>query len=208
MPLPKEPYSTDDVEILDSEPLFRSFFKADKVTLRHRLYQGGWSAPITREIFIRGEAVGVLLYDPVNDLIGLVEQFRIGALQDAHGPWCMEVVAGMVEANESLEEVAWREVEEETDLKPDALEYICEYMASPGGCDERLHVYCARLNLQGAGGVHGLVAEGEDIKLHVMAAAEVFAELYSGRFNNAATMIALQWLQLNRPRLQQQAGGA
>jgi ADP-ribose pyrophosphatase len=201
--LPKEPYGTDDVEILDAEPLFRSFFQADKVTLRHRLYEGGWSEPITREVFMRGEAVGVLLYDPQNELIGLVEQFRIGALQDAHGPWCMEVVAGMVEAGESLEEVAWREVEEETSLQPDSMEYICEYMASPGGCDEKLHVYCAQMNLQGAGGVHGLISEGEDIKLHVMAATDVFAEIYGGRFNNAATMIALQWLQLNRERLRQ-----
>lgn len=201
MPLPKEPYHRDDVEIVQRDELFNAFFRAERLHLRHRLYDGGWSPTITREIFLRGEAVGVLLFDPKHKLIGLVEQFRVGAMDDPHGPWCMEVVAGMVETGESLEDVAWRETAEETSLAPDSMEYICNYIASPGGCDEKLHLFCACLDLSNAGGVHGLETEGEDIKLHVMPAADVFAELYSGRFNNAATLIALQWLQYNHERL-------
>ena len=201
MPLPQEPYSRDDVDIVQRDSLYNAFFRAERLHLRHRLYAGGWSPTITREIFLRGEAIGVLLFDPRNNLIGLVEQFRVGALEDPHGPWCMEVVAGMVEEGESLEDVAWRETAEETSLTPDSMEYICNYIASPGGCDEKLHLFCSLLDLSEAGGVHGLEAEAEDIKLHVMPAEEVFAELYSGRFNNAATLIALQWLQHNHGRL-------
>lgn len=201
MALPKEPYHRDDVNIVQRDELFNAFFRAERLHLRHRLYAGGWSPTITREIFLRGEAIGVVLFDPKHDLIGLVEQFRVGALDDPHGPWCMEVVAGMVEQGETLEDVAWRETAEETSLTPDSMEYICNYIASPGGCDEKLHLFCALIDLKDAGGIHGLEAEAEDIKLHVMSADDVFANLYGGRFNNAATLIALQWLQHNHDRL-------
>ncbi|WP_439135257.1 NUDIX domain-containing protein [Pseudomaricurvus sp.] len=201
----KPPFGLDDVEILERESLYKGFFRMECLHYRHKRYRGGWSETISREVLFRGDAVGAVLYDPANDLIGLVEQIRPGAFADPNGPWCLEVVAGMVEPGETTEAVVWREMQEEADITPSHVEYICQYMASPGGCDERLHVYCALANLDGLdGGVSGLDEEGEDIRLLIIPAAEVFAELYSGRFNNAATMISLQWLQMNRPRLQQE----
>ena len=201
MSIPLPPFNSNDVNVLKTETLYQGFFKAEKMTLRHRLYEGGWSTDIVREVFVRGQAVGIVLFDPVRDLIGLVEQIRIGAIGHQASPWCLEVVAGMTEIGESLTEVARREIEEETSLVPTAMEYICEYMASPGGCTERLHLFCGLVDLDQEAGVHGLEEEGEDIKLYILPAQEVFDELYGGRFNNAATLIGLQWLQLNRARI-------
>ena len=48
-----------------------------------------------------------------------------------------------------------------------------------------------------AGGIHGFAEENEDILVHVLDLEEAFAAVKSGRINNAATIIALQWLQLN-----------
>jgi len=199
----KPQFGLDDVEVLERKTLFQGFFRFEELKYRHRLYQGGWSDPITREILHRGEAIGAVLYDPENDLIGLVEQIRPGAFDDANGPWCLEVVAGMVDPGEGdLDAVVLREMQEETGLAPTSIEYICNYMASPGGCTEKLHVYCAIADLSEChGGVSGLETEGEDIRLLVIPADDVFAEIYSGRFNNAATMIGLQWLQMQRPKL-------
>lgn len=197
-------FSRDDVEIIRREELYKRFFRVEKVFLRHKLFNGGWGREIGRELFIRGEAVAVVLYDPVNDLIGLVEQFRIGAMDEPNGPWCYEVVAGMLEAGETPEEVARRELIEEANVSPYAMEYICNYLSSPGGSDEKLHLYCGLCDLSQAGGIFGLPEEGEDIKMHVLAAEDVFAELLEGAFNNAAALICLQWLQINRPRLQAQ----
>lgn len=192
-------FSHDDVEISHNDIVYDGFFKMRALRLRHRLFAGGWSKDISRELFVRDPAVGVVLYDRSNDLIGLVEQFRIGALQEENGPWCLEIVAGIVEDNESAEDVARREVQEETGLQVDKLDYICNYLSSPGGSNERLDLFCAQCDLSDSGGtVHGLPTEGEDIKFHVLPAVEVFAELYQGRFNNAATMICLQWLQYQR----------
>ncbi len=195
-------FDVNDVEVIADESLYQGFFSMRRLDYRHRLYQGGWSKLIQREVLFRGDAVGAVLYDPNNDLIGLVEQIRPGAIGTQASPWCLEVVAGMVEEGESNEDVVWRELKEEADIVPSKVEYVCEYMASPGGCDERLHVFCALADLQGLdGGVHGLDTEGEDIRLMVLPAEQVFENLYGGRFNNAATMIGLQWLQMNRQRL-------
>jgi len=200
----KPEFKRDDVEIIRREELYKRFFRVEKVFLRHRLFEGGWGSEIGRELFVRGEAVAVVLYDPVRDLIGMVEQFRIGALDEPNGPWCYEVVAGMLEEGESPEEVARRELIEEANVTPYAMEYICNYLSSPGGSDEKLHLYCGLCDLSQAGGVFGLPEEGEDIRVHVFAADDVFAELLNGAFNNAAALICLQWLQINRNRLRAQ----
>jgi ADP-ribose pyrophosphatase len=200
----KPQLGSGDVEVTQRETLYQGFFTAEKVTLRHRKFDGGWTGPLSRELFLRGEAVGLLLYDPDRDLIGLVEQFRAGALNEPDGPWCMEIVAGMVEHGESPEQVARREAVEESGVEPHRLEYICRYLPSPGGSDEIMHLYCGFADLGQVGGVHGLDEEHEDIKVHVLPVETVLEGLYGGRFNNAAAVIALQWLQLNLPRLRGQ----
>ena len=197
----KPQFTCTDVEIIRREEMYKRFFRVEKIFLRHKLFNGEWGREIGRELFVRGEAVAVVLYDPVRDLIGMVEQFRVGALGENNGPWCYEVVAGMLEIGESPEDVARRELKEEANIEPYALEYICNYLSSPGGSDEKLHLYCGLCDLSQAGGVYGLPEEGEDIRVHVFEADKVFAELLGGAFNNAAALICLQWLQLNRSRL-------
>ncbi|MBE8718707.1 NUDIX domain-containing protein [Cellvibrio polysaccharolyticus] len=205
--LPCAPFTGADVEVENRESMYRGFLRIEKLTLRHRLFAGGWSRSFTREVVIRGAAVGVLLYDPENDLVGLVEQFRVGALAE-NSPWCLEVVAGMVETGETPEAVALRELVEEAGVENVALEFICQYFPSPGGTDERMHLFCAQCNLQNREGVFGLDDENEDIRFHVLPADQVMAALTGGQFNNAAVLICLLWLSLNRQRLQQAVGAA
>lgn len=200
----KPEFTHDDIEIIGRENLYQGFFRVEKVVLRHKLFAGGWGETIERELFVRGEAVAVVLYDPVLDTIAMVEQFRVGALEEAHSPWCYEVVAGILEEGELPEAVARREIMEETNIVPYAMEYICNYLSSPGGTNEKLHLYCGLCDLSRAGGIYGLPEEGEDIRVRILAANNVFVELLSGAFNNAAALICLQWLQHHRPRLRAQ----
>ena len=60
------------------------------------------------------------------------------------------------------------------------------------------------MNSAGMGGIFGLQEENEDIKVHVLSAEDAFAAVRSGRINNAATIIALQWLQLNYARVKEE----
>lgn len=198
---PAVAFTREDVDVQQRECMYRGFLRIEKLTLRHRLFAGGWSQSFTREVVVRGAAVGVLLYDPENDLVGLVEQFRVGALAET-SPWCLEVVAGMVESGETPEAVALRELVEEAGIEKVGLESICQYLPSPGGTDERMHLFCAQCNLQNKAGVFGLEDENEDIRFHVLPADQVMAALAGGQFNNAAVLICLLWLSINRQRLQ------
>lgn len=185
------------VKIISEEACFQGFFRMTKLVFSHQLYQGGWSPELTRERFDRGPAVGVLLYDVKKDCVVLVEQFRVGAL-DEPSPWIFEVVAGMIEPGEAPEEVAKRETLEETGATIHELTHICDYLVSPGGTDEKFHMYMAKVDSETIEGVHGLPEEGEDIKVHTISFDTALEAVKSGTINNAATVIALQWLEIQK----------
>jgi ADP-ribose pyrophosphatase len=192
---------TRDYEILSRERLFKNWLALDGVTLRHRLHSGGMSQPIRRDLLVRGPAVAVLLYDPDRDEVALIEQFRVGALAAGMSPWVIETVAGLIDADETPRAVALRECEEEAGVRPDALVRICRQLASPGCTDETVEIFVGRVDTSGLGGIHGLPEEGEDIRVLVMPRADAIAACADGRIANAITLVALQWLELNRATL-------
>lgn len=192
-----------DVEILEKTVCYEGFFKLEKYRLRHRRFAGDMSPVLTRELFERGHAVAVMLYDPARDRIVLLEQFRIGALQFAGGPWLLEIVAGIVEPGERAEEVALRECREETGVEPTTLEPICTYLVSPGGTSESISLFCGRVDSTGVGGLHGLADESEDIRVCTVSFDEAWDLFRQGRINSAAPVIALQWLAMNRTALRE-----
>ena len=190
------------VEIIEEESLHEGFFKLKKVLLRHELFQGGWSGVMERELFERDPVVGLLPYDPASDSLVLLEQFRLPAFRnDGMETWQNEIVAGIVEPGESLEEVARRESLEEAGCEVKALEKIITYMPSQGACTEVVTLFAGWADTQGLGGVHGLDHEHEDILAKVVSFEEAWALLESGRVQNSPAIIALQWLRLNRERL-------
>ncbi len=193
----------DDVEVVEREACFRGFYQLDRLHLRHRLFAGGMGKLISRELFVRHDAVCVLPYDPQRDCVVLIEQFRVGALDKSVNPWLIELVAGLIDKDEQPEEVARREAVEEAGLELAELWPLTQYYPSPGGSDERVHLYVGRCDSRGAGGVHGLDEEGEDIRVLVWSLDEALAALDDGRIDNAASIIALQWLALNRDKVRE-----
>jgi ADP-ribose pyrophosphatase len=191
----------NDVEILERRTEFRAFLRLDALRLRHRLFAGGWSGEIRRELFVRGGAVGVLLYDPAREAVVLVEQFRVGALAAGFDPWMTEIVAGLVEPDERPEDVARREAREEAGAALGELVPLPRYVVSPGCSDETVALFCARVDSRGLGGVHGLADEHEDIRVVVLPLAEALARCADGRIANSLTLIALYWLALHRAGL-------
>lgn len=199
------PFNQSDVEILERETPFQGFFQLDALTLRHRHYRGGWGDPVRRELFVRPRAAAVLPYDPVRGEILLVEQFRVGALEWRHSPWCLELIAGIADRDgEQAGDLVRREALEEAGLSLANMEPLHHYMPSPGGTNERLQVFIGQADLADAGGVFGCADEGEDIRALTVPVADVPALLESGRVDNAASIIALQWLLLHREWLDQQ----
>ncbi|NNB46128.1 NUDIX domain-containing protein [Pseudomonas chlororaphis] len=186
------------VDILRREKCFQGFYQLDRVQLRHELFAGGMGREISREIFVRHDAVCVLPYDPQRDEVVLIEQFRVGAMGKTANPWLIELVAGLIDKDEQPEEVAHREAQEEAGLTFSALWPMTQYFPSPGGSTEFVHLYLGRCDSSGAGGLHGLVEEAEDIRVSVWAFEDALQAVRDGRISNAASIIALQWLALNR----------
>lgn len=203
----KPSFTEQDVTLENTQVAYQGFFKMLKYTLKHRLFNGGWSKSFSRELFVRGDAAAAILYDPSRDQIGYIEQFRVGAMAAGQDPWCLEVVAGMIDKGETGRSTIERELVEEADFHPTEIIEIGSYLSTPGGCDERVWLYCALGDLSNIGGVHGLDYENEDIRVHVEPAETVLKRIFTDRFNNAATVIALQWLALNRVRLMAAHGG-
>lgn len=194
-------FSESDLQVLSQKTLYKGFFTMEAYTFKHRLFAGGWSEPITREVFERGDAVVVLPYDPKTDQVVLIEQVRMPALGKSNSPWLLELVAGMIPANESAESVAHKELSEESGLQAKQMNYVNSYLASPGGTSERFFFYWAEVDASLATGLHGLDDEHEDIKLHVVSRAEAFKRVVNGEIDNASTVIGLQWLELNYQNL-------
>jgi ADP-ribose pyrophosphatase len=159
----------------------------------------------TREIFERGVVVAVLPYDPERGKVVLIEQFRAGAIDDAGGPWLIECVAGVIEAGESEEQVAIREGQEEAGCTISKLESISRYYVSPGGTTEHCSLFCGLVDSEGIGGIHGLPHEHEDIRVMAIDSAQAYAWVRDGKIKSSATIIALQWLELNEANLTKQA---
>ncbi len=181
--------------------LFEKYFKLDEYHISHELFGGGSSPLITREIFERGVVVAVLPYDPRRGKVVLIEQFRAGAIEDSEGPWLLECVAGVIEEGESEADVAMRECVEEAGCTIDRLETISRYYVSPGGTSEHCSLFCGIVDSEGLGGIHGLPQEHEDIRVLVVDSAQAYTWVREGRIRSSATIIALQWLELNETKL-------
>jgi len=180
--------------------LYEKYFKLDEYSLSHELFAGGSSPLFTREVFDRGAVVVVLPYDPERRKVVLIEQFRIGAINDPGGPWLVETVAGVIEPGESTQQVAMRESVEEAGCKLQRLEPISEFYVSPGASNEHCSLFCGVVDSDGVAGIHGLATENEDIRVMVIDATEAFAWVREGRIRSASTIVALQWLELNQAR--------
>jgi ADP-ribose pyrophosphatase len=195
--------SDDTLDILGRETVYQGFFRVDRFRLRHRLHDGGWTTPMEREIFERGRTVGLLLYDPDEDAVVLVEQFRLAPHLAGFPAWQIEIVAGIVGAEDGSEDgVARREAQEEAGVAvAGALVPIHRFMPSPGGSTESVTLLCGRVDSRRAAGIHGLADEHEDTKVLVLSYRQAMRRLRAGAIINSPTMLALYWLASNRAGL-------
>lgn len=188
-------YSHHDVEIEKRESLYQGFTRLEKVSFRHRLFdQQEYTPVIQRELITRKQAAGVLLYSHQQRKFALIEQFRIGAIEDTSSPWQLEIIAGVLDGDESPETCIRRECLEESGCEIQAAQHLFSFYPSAGACSELFHLYTAQTTLPEYGGVFGLAEEGENIKLHLFDYDQLTTLLSQGRLRNAPVIMALQWL--------------
>ncbi len=181
---------------------FEGWHKLETVVVQtDSLRHDGPAQPMSREIYHCKPVVAALLYLPETDQILFNEQFRVGAFMagDAN-PWLYECCAGLIDDGEDPEAAVHREAMEETGCKVLDLEFIGKVYPSPGGSDEVFLLYCGRISAAEAGH-YGLAEESEEIKTHLVSAAEALRLLDEGRITNAATVICLHWFARNHQQL-------
>ena len=192
---------SSDVEVVERTRMHQGYASVDRIRLRHRLFAGGWSGAITRELIERGHAVGVLPYDPTRDEVVLIRQFRVGAWGAGCDPWMVETVAGIIEEGETPEQVARRETLEECGCTLTALHRVCDYLASPGVMTECITLYCGITDASGTGGIFGLDHEGEDVQAFTASLRDVWTDVQAGRMMDAKVMLLVNWIWQNRESL-------
>ncbi len=201
------PAGTHHVEVIATRRPYLNFFTLEEHDLRFRRFDGTMSETVERAVFKTADAVTVLPYDPTLDAVLLIEQFRAGPFGrgDPH-PWCIEAVAGRVDAGETYEETARRELMEEAGLPVRKLEPVGGYYPSPGACSEYLASFVALADLSDFDGrIGGVASEHEDIRYLVVPFNRLMQALNDHEIDNAPLMISAFWLAANRARMREGA---
>ena len=195
-------FEAKDFKILHQREVYSSKrCKLYITTVKHLLFEGGWSQKIQRELIVRNNAVAVLLYDPIEDKVVLIEQFRIGAINDALGPWQWEIIAGIIQNEKNETVVAIEETLEEADYEIKMLIPVYSYLNNPAFSTEKLSLFCGIINIADNSKICGRKDEHENIKVHIIDFDIAYSKVCQGEINNAMTIIALQWLYLNKEKV-------
>ena len=191
-------FTKKDIVVHSEKTVYTGFSSITCQTIDYPAFNGGMNCMVERESIKRPAVVGVLPYDNAKDCVILVEQLRIGALADVKTPWLTEIVAGLIDPGEGADCAAHRELEEETGLTTKKMQLIQNYWVSPGMSTERVSLYCAYVDSTLATTYAGVENEQEDIKVHVVPYDTVYTWLLNGEVNNSLTLIALQWLAMQK----------
>lgn len=196
--------STSRVQLIEQKTLWKGFFEVKGFRLQFGQPGGVMSDPVDRAVFVRHDAVMVIPLDAKLQKVAMVEQFRAGAFANParrDDPWLYEFPAGMIEPGQAAADAARREVMEETGLEVQQLRHLSTFFTSPGGCSERISLYLANVELGGqqGGPGFGLASEQEDIYMHILPVAGLAPLVGSRRIADAASLLAVSWLQLHLP---------
>src|SRR5512141_546455 len=92
-PIPAHPGLT----VLSDEVVWDGRFPVQRVSFHQRRFDGAEGGLLTWEFVRRGGAVAILPWDPWNNRVALIEQFRLPALAAGMDPVVTECSAGLLE---------------------------------------------------------------------------------------------------------------
>ena len=183
--------------------VYKGFFSVEEHDLTQQKFNKERSNAVTRSALVSSDAVIVLPYDPVNDRILLIEQFRVGPyVKGDENPWVLEPIAGLIDEGETPESAGTREAQEEALLEIKRLELVARSYPSPGVSTEFFHQYIGIVELRDSFNlIAGLSSENEDIRSHIYEYEQFFEMIESGKVKVGPLILLGLWLSKNRNRL-------
>jgi nudix-type nucleoside diphosphatase (YffH/AdpP family) len=144
----------------------------------------------------RGAAVVVLVHNLDSDEFLFVKQFRYPCATSGD-PWLQELVAGMVDAGETVEQAALRESVEEGGFRPTRLIPGPQFYSSPGGSSEFMHGFYAPITQADQVSDGGGSDHGEDLELVWVPRHMALEQALDGSIRDAKSLVMLLWFQAN-----------
>lgn len=186
----------DKVDIQSKKLVFDDKYKIEEAVFRFQRFDGQMSKPERRLVFERGNSAAAILWNRDTQKVLLSNQFRYPTYEQGPG-WISEVVAGVIDGDETPEETIRREIEEEIGYKvTGTITHIATFYVSPGASSEKITLFYVEVgNADHTSKGGGLASENEDIKLEEWPLPKLWQALESGEINDAKTLIAVQWLQ-------------
>ena len=180
-------------KIINKINLHSGFYKMNKYEIMYQKHDGTWTDNLEREIFGGANVSALLPYDPIKDEIILLQQFRTGVISRYDDELLYEIVAGMIDENETPEESAKRECIEETGCIVKKIIPIQNYFPAPGSSESFYHVFLGEIDSIDGKKIMGLKSENEDILVQSFKVKDVREMLINKVITNGVTLIALQW---------------
>ncbi len=180
-------------KIINEKELYSGFFKLKKIEFNYQKHDGSWSNQVDREIFGGSHVSTLLPYDPKRKEIILIQQFRAGVISRYDKDYLFEIVAGIIDVNETPEETAKRECFEETGCIVNKVTPVLGYFPAPGSSESYYNLFLGEVNSFEGERIRGLETENENILVKSYKIEEVRNMLKKGKIKNGLTLIALQW---------------
>jgi ADP-ribose pyrophosphatase len=166
----------EEIEVLGSESIYKGkIFDVDIYEIRHG------ELVYKREIVKHnGSVVIVPVFD--DGTVAMVRQYRYAA-----GKFLLEIPAGTLNKDESMELGARRELEEEIGVTAERLEKITEFYVSPGFLTEKMYVYLAT----GLTATAQKLEDDEILSVEKHSFPELFEKIRTGEIEDAKTICGL-----------------
>lgn len=207
---------TPDYHIVDKKRAYDGFLKIDVLQIERDRFEDGTSDTIWREVMDRGDAVGIIAYDPKQDRIMLGRELRAGVIHAGENPFTLALPAGGINADESARQATRREADEEMGLPINNLIIAHDRLyTSAGGTSERVTLVFGTVTAPKETAVLGSAEEHENIKRISLPALQFFkmagvsqklGEEVSRHQLDMMTTIGAYWLKRHRTAIRKQFG--
>jgi GDP-mannose pyrophosphatase NudK len=183
----------ESIQITDQQILSARKFPLKYITYQ-KLGKDNQSKQHEAEVYYRPDAVAVLLYNDELETFLLARQFRLPSYLNGNtSGYLIETCAGLIDAGETPQQAAIREVKEELGYEISNLQPVGAVYTSAGGITEYIYLFIAAYHSSqktGLGG--GLPTEGEEIELIEIKFDEAKGMLKDCKLNDAKTVMLLQ----------------